>query len=305
MRTGKVFLWITVFALPGPLSVTLGAQQPAESARNLVRDIAYNELQDRDRDSHWQYRSERVSPAQNVLREQIETTDGPVFRILAENGAPLDPAQQQREERRLDAYVHDPAEIARVQRDHEEDEARMTTVLKLLPDAFLFSYQGSPAGDVVRIAFRPDPAFAPSGFEARVLHTVSGTLTANLRYKRLIDIHGMVDQRVDFGFGLLGHIEQGSSFEIHREQVSSTHWKADLVAAHIQGKLLLFRTISKDQREVRSDFRPVPLNTTPAQAEQWLKQSPGPSLASGRDPSTNGDAIRTAEAQLDRPAGTQ
>lgn len=299
MRTPEVVLWMTVFALSGPLSAALAAQPPLPSPQDLIRDISYNELQDRDRDSHWQYRSERVTSARNVVREQIETNDGPVFRILAENGTALDPAQQQREQRRLDQYVHDPAEMARVERDHEEDEARIATVLKLLPQAFLFSYQGSPAGDTVRIAFRPDPAFTPSGFEARVLHAVSGSLTANLRYKRLIDIHGTVDQRVDFGYGLLGHIEKGSSFDIHREQVSPTHWKADLLAAHIQGKLLLFKTITQNQRETRSDFRPVPIDTTPAQAEQWLRQGSGPSAnASDVAPDTIREAAHPAEARL-------
>jgi len=301
LQTRKVALWIAVFALSGPLCAALAAQQPLPSPQDLIRDISYNELQDRDRDSRWQYRSERVTSAQNVVREQIETNDGPVFRILAENGTPLDPAQQQREQRRLDQYVHDPAEMARVERDHEEDEARIATVLKLLPQAFLFSYQGVPAGDTVRIAFRPDPAFAPSGFEARVLHAVSGSLIANVRYKRLIEIHGTVDQRVDFGYGLLGHIEKGSSFDIHREQVSPTHWKADLVAAHIQGKLLLFKTISQDQRETRSDFRPVPVDTTPSEAEQWLRQgSTQSNRASEGIPDAMRESAHPVEARLNR-----
>jgi hypothetical protein len=43
------------------------------SAHDLVRDVIYNELHDRERDSHWEYRSECVSPAENLVREQVET----------------------------------------------------------------------------------------------------------------------------------------------------------------------------------------------------------------------------------------
>lgn len=299
MRAGKAVISIIGLALAGSSGAPLWGQQPADSPSGLIRDIAYNELHDRDRDSHWQYRSERRTPDQNVVREQIETAAGPVFRVLARDGAPLDPAQQQREQQRLDEYVHHPADIARAEGDHEEDEARIATVLQMLPRAFLFNWDGPPAGDLVRMTFRPNPAFVPSGYEARILHAVSGTLTANLRYKRLIDIHGAVDERVDFGYGLLGHVDKGSSFEVHREQVSPTHWKADLIAAHIEGKLLLFKTVSRDQREVRSDFRPVPINTTPAQAEGWLIGARG---------ETDHASARTAdpaEAELPTSAGSQ
>jgi hypothetical protein len=55
--------------------------------------------------------------------------------------------------------------------------------------------------------------------------------------------------------------------------VSATHWKADLVETHVQGKVLLVKSLSKDQREARSDFRPVPSGTTLAEAKQMLGQA--------------------------------
>ena len=79
-----------------------------EPARDLVRDVIFNELHDRERDSHWEYRSECLSSAENLVREQIETDKGPVFRIVEEDGNPLDPVQRQREDERLNQYVHSP-----------------------------------------------------------------------------------------------------------------------------------------------------------------------------------------------------
>jgi len=258
-------------------------QRSAESARDLVREVIYNELHDRERDSHWEYRSECVSAAENLVREQVETDNGPVFRVLAEHGAPLDDAQQQREEQRLDRYIHDPGEIARVRHAHEEDEARLAGVMELLPKAFVFEYQGgeyqngeyrnAPADELVHIAFRPDPQFSPSSYEARIVHALAGRLTVDTRLKRMIDMHGVLAERVDFGYGFLGHVDKGGSFEIHRVRVSAAHWKTDLVEVHIQGKVLMLKTVSKDQREARSDFRSVPSGTTLAEAKQMLSQA--------------------------------
>jgi hypothetical protein len=261
-------------------TVPLWAQQPPvtpqnnqESAHDLVRDVIYNELHDRERDSHWEYRSECVAPAQNVVREQVETASGPVFRLIEQDGKPLDAAQAERESERLEEYIHDPGQIAHVERTHDDDEAQVAAIMQMVPSAFLFDYVGAPTDGVARIAFRPDPAFVPTSYQARIVHALAGTMIVDLRSKRAIDMSGSVAERVDFGYGLFGRVDKGSSFHIHRHEVSATHWKADLVETHVQGKVLLVKSLSKDQREARSDFHPVPSGTTLAEAKQMLGQA--------------------------------
>jgi len=244
-----------------------------ESAHDLVRDVIYNELHDRERDSHWEYRSECVSPAKNVVREQVETANGPVFRLLSQDGKPLDAAQQERESERLEEYIHDPSQIAHVEHAHDNDEAQVAAIMQMVPSAFLFDYVGAPADDVVRIAFRPDPAFVPTSYQARIVHALTGTMIVDFRSKRAIDMSGSLAERVDLGYGLFGRVDKGSSFRIHRHQVSATHWKADLIETHVQGKVLLVKSLSKDQREARSDFRPVPGGTTLAEANEMLMEA--------------------------------
>jgi hypothetical protein len=254
------------------------ASPNSQTARDLVRDMVWNELHDRERDSHWEYRSECVSSSQNLLREQVETDQGPIFRLLALNGTPLDEAQRVREDARLNEYVHDPAQIAHILHAHQEDEARLSSIMQILPDAFLFDYEAPPSSDVVRIAFRPNPAFVPSGYEARIVHALAGTITVNLPLRRMIEMRGTMIQRVDFGYGILGHVEKGGTFTIHRRQVNAAHWKTDLVDVHIQGKVLMLKTVSKDQREARTDFRPVPDGTTLSEARDMLDQAAGQSV---------------------------
>jgi hypothetical protein len=249
------------------------SQGSAQSAHDLVRDVIYNELHDRERDSHWEYRSECLSTAQNVVREQVETSSGPVFRLIEQDGKPLSATQEGREDERLDAYIHDPGQIARVAGAHDNDEAQVAAILQLVPDAFLFDYEEPPSEGIARIAFRPDPVFVPPNYQARIVHALTGTMIVDLRLKRAIDMNGRVAERVDFGYGLLGHVEKGSSFHVHRHQVSATHWKADLIETHVKGKVLIVESLSKDQREIRSDFRPVPSGTTLAEAKEMLDQA--------------------------------
>jgi hypothetical protein len=265
-------------ALPLLIAVTavpLSAQTPpnppvSPGAAALIRDVVYNELHDREHDSHWEYRSEVLTPGKDLVREQVETGQGPIFRVLELNGTPLNASQTEQEERRIDAYVHNPSEIARVEHSHEEDESRVARVVGLLPDAMLFTSQGPPSGDVEVLNFVPNPAYVPPTYEARLVHALTGTVTVNLRLKRMIEMRGVVAERVDFGYGILGHVEQGGTFVIHRQQVSDTRWKTDLVDVRLQGKILLLKTLDKHQREVRSDFHPVPQGTTVTEAKNML-----------------------------------
>jgi hypothetical protein len=248
---------------------------PPQTPHQLVTDVMYNELRDRECDSFWQYRSYRISGSQDVVREQIETAEGPIFRVLQDHGSPLDANQRRREDERLQDLVEKPSAMSHVREDHLHDEERMRQVLEMIPDAFLFEYVGSATGDQVELSFRPNPAFSPASYEARIMHELSGTLVVNQRLKRMIEMKGTLTERVDFGYGLLGHVEKGGTFEIRREQVSPTRWKTNLVEVHVQGKILLFHNVTKDQREARTDFRPVPHDISLAGAKELLDQAAG------------------------------
>jgi hypothetical protein len=246
---------------------------PAESAQQLVKDMVYNELGDRQSDSFWAYRSVRISGSQDVVREQVETGKGPIFRVLEDHNRPLDAEQRQKEDERLQNLVSKPNAMTPVLQDHLKDEARLERVIKMLPDAFLYEYDGPTKGDQVRLAYRPNPAYTPSSYEGRVVHALAGTLVVNQRLKRLISMKGQMLYRVDFGYGLLGYIEKGGTFEISREQVSETRWKTNLVDVHIQGRVFLLHTVAKDQREERTNFHPVPHDISLAAAKQLLDQA--------------------------------
>lgn len=259
-------------AIAFPVAAQKAAPRP-EPAGQLVRDVVWNELHDRECNSHWEYLTTRTAGGQRLSGEQVETAHGIIFRLLSRDGTVLSPAQQQQEGRRIQHLIDDPSAMARSLREHQADERRLASLTRMLPSALVFKYDSPPSGDVAHLSFAPNPAFVPSGYEARIVHALTGTMTVNLRQKRMIDIRGVVSREVDFGFGLLGHVDKGGTFEIHRLQVSSRHWKTNLVDVHVAGTLLMFKTVSRNEREARSDFHRVPVNMTLAQADRLLAQA--------------------------------
>jgi hypothetical protein len=236
---------------------SLQAQSPAQSAHDLVKDVVYNELQERRQISLWQYHVEKRVASLTTDEQEVETRGGPVYRVLARQGKPLDLAGQKKETERLNNLLRNPAEQARMKQDHEAEEQRLERLISAMPDAFVYSYDGMDGGNL-RLSFQPNPAYNPQTYEARVYHALSGQIWIQPQYKRLVKLNAHIVNEIEFGYGLFGRIEKGGSFQIEREQVSNTRWKTSLLDVHLSGRIVFLKSINKDQRERRSNFQPVP-----------------------------------------------
>ena len=232
-----------------------------------------NELADRAEQSNWIYRVNKVVEQQTLSELEVETKDGPVHRLLAINDARLNLAQREQETARLNQLVRDPSQQLAVKKQYDADERRLENLLRLLPIAFVYQYDGWD-GSHLRLNFRPDPAFVPPTQESKALQSMAGTILVDPEQKRLAHLSGHLVENVDFGFGILGRIAKGGTFEVERTQVSSSHWKTHLIDIHVNGRMLLFKTISKQQHETRSDFEPVSKDLDLRQAEELLQSRP-------------------------------
>lgn len=226
-----------------------------------------NELADRVERRKWMYLIKKQDGKQTLTEEQVETKDGPLFRILAIDGKPLDPGQRQLDNERIDRLLHDSGEQLKVKRAHDEDEQKLETLIRLMPEVFLYDYDGVE-GTLVRVKFRPNPNYNPSTYEARVVHSLAGTILIDAHQQRLAKLAGQLISPVQFGYGLLGHIDNGGTVEIGRVEVGASQWKTALIDIQLSGRLVLFKTISKQEYETRSDFRAVPDDLSLSQANE-------------------------------------
>jgi hypothetical protein len=214
------------------------------------------------------------------VKHQVETEQGPIFRILEQGGKPLTDEAEQKEEARLSHLLNNPSALSKNREDHLQDEERMQRMVKLMPEAFIFEQNGEPSGDLVTLNFKPNPDFKPPTYEARVFHGMAGTIVVNQRLKRFVAMQGHLICRVDFGYGLLGYVEKGGEFQVHREQVSPTRWKTDLVDVHVAGRVIMFKSVSKDHHEARSQFQPVPTTISLDEVKRLLDQAAAQNEAS-------------------------
>jgi len=124
----------------------------------------YNAMQDA---SHlMRYELLKTSPRLTSTKKICETRDGDVARLIALNGKPLSPADEQKEEARLNALMSDPGKQERRKQAESEDTGRVLKVLRALPAAFM--YRTRAQARARRERWRSSPSNRIPGFHRRI-----------------------------------------------------------------------------------------------------------------------------------------
>jgi hypothetical protein len=199
---------------------------------------------------------------------------------IAYNDKPLAPEQTRSEEARLADLVSHPEQLSRKHTQEQESADRTLRIVKALPDAFLFDYDGEQPGTpdlgldgdrMVRLKFRPNPAYRPPSHVEDVLIGMQGIVLIDSEARRIARIDGTLFKEVSFGWGILGHLDKGGHFLVEQRNVGDGSWDVSRMSLGFTGKILLFKSIAIKSEEVFSDFRRVPADTTFAQGVELLK----------------------------------
>jgi hypothetical protein len=238
---------------------------PSQAAKELISEACYNELQQREKRTLWSYVAERRSDNHTFREHVIETVDGPVRHLLAVDGHPPTLAQIKEENDRHQELLNDASRRHAIHKQQDDDDKKIEELLRIIPEAFVFEDQGKE-GQSERIAFHPNTGFKPKTYEQRVLHALDGIVFIDLADRRIARLSGSVATRVEFGYGLIGHVNQGGITEITRVHLSPEVWKTSLERIDIDGRFVMLKTINKHQDESRTGFEPLAPDTTFAQA---------------------------------------
>ncbi|MGC1782723.1 MAG: hypothetical protein WA708_09405 [Acidobacteriaceae bacterium] len=245
------------------------AQSP--SAQQLAQQVINNELAaNRNDHTHWMYRDADKTPSKDIVKLVVETQQATVSKTIELNGRPLTPQQQTQDHAKMENIVNDPSVRAKQKKSSSHDDAQAVAMMQMLPNAFLWSYAGEWNGDVT-LHFKPNPAFQPPTYASRVFAAMAGDMVIDAKQKRLKMLTGTLIQPVEFGWGLLGKLEQGGTFRVVRSEVAPGDWEITQTHVHIQGHALIFKSISEQEDETTSNYKPTPPSLTLSQAVQMLQ----------------------------------
>jgi hypothetical protein len=254
---------------------------PSPSPIELVRSSVANEVAaSNDAPVKHFFRSHKQTRNGSQTRLYVETREAMAGVTIAYDDHPLNAQQKQDEEARLDHLAQNPEQLTRKRTQEKADADRTLRIVKALPDAFLYQYDGTensvPAmgkeGDqLVRLKFRPNPDYSPPSRVEEVLRGMQGFVLVDPTTRRLARIDGTLFKEVSFGWGFLGHLDRGGHFEVEQGALADGSWEITRMQLSFTGKILLVKSLNISFDEVFSDFRLVPADTTFAKGVQMLK----------------------------------
>ena len=107
----------------------------------------------------------RLTPRGASVKEIVETKDGDVARLIEKDGKPLPPEEEQAEIDRLNNLLAHPEIQEHRHKKEQEDSARGDEMVRMLPDAFLFTFDGmveGPNGPLLPLEIQAEPRiYAP------------------------------------------------------------------------------------------------------------------------------------------------
>jgi hypothetical protein len=273
----RIFVALALSAAVG----SVGEGPPAVPPIELVKRAVANEMKSDDQPVKYMFRQRKETPAGSQIRLMVETRDAIAGIVVAYNDQPLNPAQRQGEYDRLQHFLRDPEELAHKRRQERENSERVKSILKALPDAFLYEYDGTEAGkpgvgepgsQLVRLKFHPNPNYDPPTRVEQVLTGMEGTVLIDPQKQHIAAIDGTLAKDVGFGWGILGHLDRGGHFHVDQTSIAENNWSIARMDLAFTGKLLLFKSLNFKSTEVYSDFRPVPADLSFAQGVELLKK---------------------------------
>ncbi|HUA91276.1 MAG TPA: hypothetical protein VL991_01850 [Terracidiphilus sp.] len=239
----------------------------AQDARAIVSQAVQTELAaDAADHSHWLYFDVDRKPSGTVKQWVAETRGGDLDRVVENNGQKLSRAEQQS---RMENFIRDHGAQAKQRKDGQHDDQQASQMLSMLPHAFIWT-KSLVKGNTTVLHFKPDPNFHPPTWESRVFAAMEGEMTVDNAQHRIVSLKGRMIHDVLFGEGLFGHLKAGGSFDVERRETGKGVWQITETHVHIQGRALLFKDISEDEDEQKTQFRQLTGNPSFDDAEREL-----------------------------------
>lgn len=273
----------TASAQAGVCGTQASAQQPPASLSNeetqaIVRRVLRTELESAQSSSTshpMQYQLRKSSPRLSTTKLIVETKDGDVARLLAVNNQPLGAEDNQKEEGRLQSLLNDPGLQHHRQEREQGDAERARKIMRALPDAFVYQFAGladTPQGPSYRLSFQPNPKFDPEDLEAQVLKGMAGELWIDVAQQRVTRLQGKRIHDVDYGWGILGKLDEGGTLLLEQADVGNHQWRTVHMVLVMNARFL-FKVVKLDTTLELTQYTSVAPGMTYQQAIELLRPS--------------------------------
>lgn len=281
-RPSNRSLWLCLTATVLVLTCTTsdpllaGAAQkpelPASSIHQMVKNVAWNELQASEHPKHYyRYIEREISSGESRTTIQISTPHGNIGRLISVGGQPPSKHELEKNEQLLQNLVTNTHLQQSRYKNQKSDTDRRDNVIKDVPNAFLFTYDGRSKEGWIKLKFHPAPDFTPSSRQSLILEGMAGELWVDPSTQRMAKIDGTLIKDVTIGWGFLARLNKGGRFLMEQSQGPNGIWHQELLSVHFDGTEFIFKHIHIHETIIRCFFKQVPDNLSIPKAVHMLQ----------------------------------
>jgi hypothetical protein len=262
VQSWYISITLTILCAVSPSAVVgsrQGAPLPAPSIQQVVKNVTWNELQASEHPAHYYRYVERdIMPEGSSTVDEIETPHGSVANLIEVDHHP--PSQQQIEEsQQLLADLPGNAQLQQSRlKDQQSNKERRDNVIKDIPQAFIYTYDGRDRQGRIMLKFQPAPDFQPSSRQSLILEGMAGELWVDPSTQRMLKIKGSLVKDVKIGWGFLARLNRGGTFLMEQSQAMDGTWHQKLLSVHFDGTVFIFKHIHIRVKQIRCCFERVP-----------------------------------------------
>jgi hypothetical protein len=269
---------------------TSPAQFPETPAVDLVSKCIQHELDHTSDPTKYMFLMRRKTAHVLETKLMVQTNEAVAGRVLSYNDKPMTDEGRKNEDTRVNRFVRDPEELRKKQREEHDNRERFNRVLRAMPEALLYEYDGFEPGktslghkgdDLLRVKFRPNPDYDPPTRVEQLLTGMAGTILLDPQRQRLARIDGTLQRDVAFGWGILGHLDKGGRILIEQGDLPDGNWLLSHFMMRFTGKILFFKNLDVNTTETSWDFHRVPDDLSFAQGLDLLKKQEAEIARSG------------------------
>jgi hypothetical protein len=253
-------------------SASLATGLAAEDAREIVRKSVDLDQANwlRMKDYTWVARSmerhfDSDGKAKSTERSAWETVmlDGePYRRMLERDGQPLSPAEQKKEQDKLDKSVarlaHEtPEEKQRRLADYQARRRKEREFLRQIPDAFDFRIEGDAQMDGHNawvIAGTPKAGYRARDRDAKALLKIHGKMWVDKSTYQWVRLEAETTETIAFGL-FLARLNPGATLVFEQIHVADDLWLPKRIYMKGAGRIGLIKKIAMEQEITWSGYR--------------------------------------------------
>ena len=249
---------IALVAATSGASATGSTARP--DARRLIENVIDKQELRQEQQREYSYletvttehsrKDETIHKVESKTFRVTPSPEGEYRRLVAENGRPLTPKKEQKEEKEFQKYIEKQMKLSDAERQHNTNEklaSRVSRFQTRLREA-LDVYEFTPLPDeklngrrLRQFQFSPRNDYQPDSRGTKILNRLEGTVWIDPRQSQIVRLHLVFREDMKFFLGLFGRVSKGSEATVEQWQDENGLWLLDNITVSLDARFYFLK----------------------------------------------------------------